>query len=67
MTLHVPFVGFLRVQDFLEGLAAQSLCGSEIRMARARDIPGGPLSDGNPSSKEQATKNSSENSVFDHS
>jgi hypothetical protein len=66
VTFHVPLIGSLRINDSLPGPLAQALCGRKIRMACAGDIPDRPLSDGNVSNKEQAAKDNSKNSGFDH-
>jgi hypothetical protein len=66
MALHVPFIGLLSRTKFFPGLPAQPLCGREIWMARGGDILFGPLGYGNACDNEDGTKDSGENSGFDH-
>jgi len=44
VTLHVPLVGLLCLDDLLEGVMAHALCGSEVRVPFAGDVAGGRLS-----------------------
>jgi hypothetical protein len=66
VTLHVPFIGLLRVQDSLKGLPAQPLSGGQIRMSCPGDIPDGPLREGNASDHEQRSEKSGEKVVSGH-
>lgn len=64
--MHVPFVGLLGLYDPFKGLPAQPLCGREIRMPCAGDIPSGPLRESNTSNNQQSSKKSGKNVVSDH-
>jgi hypothetical protein len=66
VALQVPFIGLLSGGNLLPRLHAQSLSGSEIRMAGYRYIPFGRLSDGNGSDEERAPEDNGKKSAFDH-
>lgn len=66
MAGHVPFIGFLGVDNSLPGLPAEPLCGSKIGMTGTRDVSFGPLGNGCNSDDEQQSSDGSYNSVFHH-
>lgn len=44
VTLHVPLVGLLGLDDLLEGVMAHALGRSQVRVTMAGDVAGGCLS-----------------------
>ena len=66
VAIHVPLIGLLRVQNLLPGLVAQSLRGSQIRVAAGRNVLRRFLRDGARSDQEQSAENGSDDSKFNH-
>ena len=66
VTLQIPFVGTLGLDNPFPGLLAQPLCCRQIRMPSFGDILLGPLSNRHATNDKSTTNNSSYNASFDH-
>ena len=66
VTLQIPFIGTLRLDDPFPGLLAQPLCGRQIRMPSFGDILLGPLSNRHATNDKSTTNNSSYKASFHH-
>ena len=65
VTVHIPFIGVLRCDDFFISLLAQSLSGGNVRMACAGNVPFG-LRERQPANEDGSAENSREKASFSH-